>query len=120
MLMSCLAWAQYRVALPGYHYQFPRDYFAHPEFQTEWWYYTGNLQSAEGRHFGFELTFFREALARDQAIESAWTTEDLYFAHLAISDIDGRQYSIIVRANDNAGNNGIKTTLVTVPHAQGN
>jgi len=33
--------AQYRTALPGYDYEFPRDHFNHPEFQTEWWYYTG-------------------------------------------------------------------------------
>ena len=51
--------AQFRPALPGYRYEFPRDYFNHPDYQTEWWYYTGNLQSAEGHKFGFELTFFR-------------------------------------------------------------
>src|SRR5258706_14031583 len=40
---------------------FPKDHGAHPEFQTEWWYFTGNLASAEGRHFGFEFTIFRRA-----------------------------------------------------------
>ena len=38
-------------------------------------------------------------MARDQAIESAWTAEDLYFAHLAISDIDGRQFYRVERSN---------------------
>jgi predicted secreted hydrolase len=33
-------------ALPGYHFQFPRDHFNHPDFETEWWYYTGNLTSS--------------------------------------------------------------------------
>jgi predicted secreted hydrolase len=33
---------------------FPADFGAHDEFRTEWWYYTGNLQTAEARHFGFE------------------------------------------------------------------
>jgi predicted secreted hydrolase len=28
---------------------FPQDYGAHNDFQTEWWYYTGNLQAADGR-----------------------------------------------------------------------
>ena len=33
---------------PGYQYQFPRDHFNHPDYQTEWWYYTGNLHTADG------------------------------------------------------------------------
>ena len=57
----------YRVALPGYRFEFPRDHFNHPDFQTEWWYYTGNLKSTNGHRFGFELTFFRQALTRDPA-----------------------------------------------------
>ena len=51
--IACLG-ADYRLALPGYEYEFPRDHFNHPEFQTEWWYYTGNLRAADGRRFGFE------------------------------------------------------------------
>lgn len=51
----------YEVALPGYRYSFPRDYFSHPNYQTEWWYYTGNLQTSDGHRFGFELTFFAKA-----------------------------------------------------------
>ncbi len=57
--------AQYRTALPGYRYSFPRDHFNHPDFQTEWWYYTGNVKSADGRRIGFELTFFRQGVDRD-------------------------------------------------------
>src|SRR5690606_8135048 len=40
-------------------FRFPEDHGAHPEFRAEWWYFTGNVFSAEGRHYGFELTFFR-------------------------------------------------------------
>lgn len=50
--------AQYRKALPGYQYEFPRDHFNHPEFQTEWWYYTGNLRASDGHRFGFEADVF--------------------------------------------------------------
>ncbi len=57
----------YRLALPNYRFEFPRDHFNHPEFQTEWWYYTGNLRTAQGRRFGFELTFFRQAVGRQPA-----------------------------------------------------
>jgi predicted secreted hydrolase len=83
--------AHYKQAEPGYHYEFPRDYFSHPDYQTEWWYYTGNLKSANGRRFGFELTFFRQAVARD-ADTSPWHIHDLYMAHLALSDLNGHRF----------------------------
>src|SRR6202171_4633886 len=81
----------YRVAVTGYRYEFPRDHFNHPDFQTEWWYYTGNLHTADGRRFGFELTFFREAVSRDLTKVAAWEVQDLYLAHLALSDLSGGQ-----------------------------
>ncbi len=75
---------------------FPRDYGAHPEFQTEWWYYTGNLATAEGRRFGFQFTIFRRALAPTlPARASDWATNQIYFAHFAVSDIAaGRFYHL--------------------------
>jgi predicted secreted hydrolase len=91
--------AQYRVALPGYRYEFPRDHFNHPDFQTEWWYYTGNLKSADGHRFGFELTFFRQAVSRDAAKTAAWDVNDLYLAHLALSDLDGGKFYHTERTN---------------------
>ena len=91
--------AQYRTALPGYRYEFPRDHFNHPDFQTEWWYYTGNLKSTDGRRFGFELTFFRQAVSRDPAKTSAWEVQDLYLAHLALSDLDGGKFYHAERTN---------------------
>lgn len=91
--------AQYRSALPGYRYEFPRDHFNHPDFQTEWWYYTGNLKSADGRRFGFELTFFRQAVGRDPVKVAAWDVQDLYLAHLALSDLDSGKFYHAERAN---------------------
>jgi len=83
----------YRAALPGYHYVFPRDHFEHPEFRSEWWYYTGNLRSAEGKRFGFELVFFRQGRRREPPEkESPWRVDDLYLAHLALTDIDGKRF----------------------------
>ncbi len=81
----------YKQALPGYHYQFPRDHFNHPEYQTEWWYYTGNLKTEDGHRFGFELTFFRQGVARD-AKQGTWHMHDLYMAHFALSDISGHRF----------------------------
>jgi len=91
--------AQYRTAVPGYRFEFPRDYFNHPDFQTEWWYYTGNLKSASGHRYGFELTFFREALNRNPAQSATWDVKDLYLAHLALSDLDGRKFYHAERIN---------------------
>ena len=51
---------EYRMALPGYRYQFPRDHFEHADFRTEWWYYTGNVHARDGHRYGFELVFFRQ------------------------------------------------------------
>jgi predicted secreted hydrolase len=90
----------YRTALPGYRYEFPRDHFNHPEFQTEWWYYTGNLRAAGGRRFGFELTFFRQGVNRDQNKDSnVWDVQDIWMAHLALSDIDGQRFFHTERLN---------------------
>ncbi len=91
--------AQFMPALPGYRYEFPRDYFSHPDYQTEWWYYTGNLQTADGRRFGFELTFFREGVSRDPAKNSTWDLRDVYFAHFAVSDLDGKTFLHTERTN---------------------
>jgi predicted secreted hydrolase len=89
----------YRLALPGYRFDFPRDHFNHPDFQTEWWYYTGNLRTAEGRRFGFELTFFRRGVDREAASTSIWDVRDVWMAHLALSDIQGAQFLHTERLN---------------------
>ena len=72
---------------------FPRDHASHPEFRTEWWYFTGNLHDAEQRHYGFELTFFRIALAaQDVARQSAWGTNQIWMAHFAVTDTAGARF----------------------------
>jgi predicted secreted hydrolase len=68
---------------------FPQDHGPHPSFRQEWWYVTGNLDAASGERFGFELTFFRFALAPPQpaaAGASAWRAREIYMAHFAITD----------------------------------
>ena len=97
LAFTCRA-QDYTPALPDYHYQFPRDHFDHPDYQTEWWYYTGNLKAANGHRFGFELTFFRQGVSRDTNA-SVWHIHDLYMAHLALSDIGGRHFYHAERIN---------------------
>ena len=99
LLLLPVAAAQFRNALPGYRYEFPRDYFNHPDFQTEWWYYTGNVRSVDGRRFGFELTFFRQGVNRDLPKTQTWDVRDIYIAHLALSDLDGHAYYHAERVN---------------------
>ncbi|MDA0207204.1 MAG: carotenoid 1,2-hydratase [Acidobacteria bacterium] len=99
LLVALTAQAQFRQALPGYEFEFPRDHFAHAEFELEWWYYTGNLSTADGRRFGFELTFFRNAVERDQLVTSVWDVDQLYLAHFAISDVEGRRFFKAERLN---------------------
>lgn len=82
----------YRPALPGYHFQFPRDHAAHPEYQTEWWYYTGHLNSGT-RRFGFELTFFQVGIDPSlKSSRSAWALHTVYFAHFTITDENGQRF----------------------------
>jgi predicted secreted hydrolase len=76
-------------------FSFPLDHGPHPDFQTEWWYYTGNLQTAGGRRFGYELTFFRRALTpqpKSADDGSDWRASQIYLAHFALSDIETQEF----------------------------
>ena len=80
--------------------KFPADHGAHPDYRTEWWYYTGNLETEEGRPFGFQLTIFRRQISPPDARKtwpdppSGWRTQQVYLGHAALSDISGgRHYS---------------------------
>src|SRR5207247_829402 len=80
-------------ALRPREWSFPRDHGRHDGFKIEWWYFTGNLHDSTGHRFGYQLTFFRSAFVAN-AIDrpSPWGMSDIYFAHAAVSDIDGRQF----------------------------
>ena len=80
-------------AIDPYDWQFPQDFGAHPDFQTEWWYYTGNLATDDGRRFGFQFTIFRRAITPDAAdTESEWRTNQIYLAHFTVSDIENSDF----------------------------
>ncbi len=74
-------------------WQFPRDYGAHPEYRTEWWYFTGNLTDDAGGRFGYQLTFFRQGLRfRLPPKPNLWDVRDVYLGHFAITDIARNQF----------------------------
>lgn len=69
---------------------FPRDHGSHPDLRTEWWYITGHA-SADGRDFGFQVTFFRTRVDEAQGLESKFAAKQLVFAHAAVTDVQGRK-----------------------------
>ena len=81
-------------------WDFPTDFGPHPDYQTEWWYYTGNLRTKEGRRFGYQLTFFRRGLTPAQDAEgrdSAWGTYQVYMGHFALSDTTTENHYVFQR-----------------------
>jgi len=91
--------AEWRQAAPGYRFSFPRDHACHPEYKIEWWYYTGNLGSSDGRRFGFQLTFFRVGLDPAPANPSRWAVRDLFMTHFAVSAISDGKFHFAERLN---------------------
>ena len=85
-------------ALPNYTFDFPTDHGSHPSYRTEWWYYTGHLETSNGRRYGFELTFFRVGIARG-AQQTRWDLRDVMPAHFAITDVDGRAFRAYEKMN---------------------
>jgi len=77
---------------------FPLDHGAHPEYATEWWYLTGNLADSKGRYFGYQFTLFRLGLDKtNTSNESRWRSPEIYMAHLALTDIQGKKHHFAER-----------------------
>lgn len=105
LMVSLLGWtavaeplqwteAGYRIPTRDHAFRFPRDHGSHPEFRIEWWYITGHLRDDADHRFGFQATFFRYAMNPAGAVtSSAFGTNQIYLAHMALSDIgDNRFY----------------------------
>jgi predicted secreted hydrolase len=88
-LQAVSPWKQ---AAAGYTFAFPRDHASHPDYKIEWWYYTGNVKAADGRRFGYQVTFFRVGIDAAPANPSRWAVRDLFMTHLAVSDLRGGRY----------------------------
>ncbi len=73
--------------------QFPLDHGPHNDFATEWWYYTGNLTGDDGGQYGFQLTFFRSALAPGEPDRASdFATQQIYMAHFAVTSAPARRH----------------------------
>ncbi len=85
----------WRKAEPGWKFDWPRDHAAHPDFKTEWWYFTGNLRATDGRRFGYQVTFFRSGMrapGQRAAAKSRFVVDDVKFGHFTITDAGARQF----------------------------
>lgn len=84
-------------------FEFPADHGPHDGFRTEWWYFTGNLEASGGRHFGYQLTFFRVALGRSPMKRpSSWGANNIIMAHFALTDVEGDRFHYAERFSRSA------------------
>ena len=95
VFISSVARAEWRLALPGWNYEFPADHGSHPSFKTEWWYFTGNLRAkAGGEELGYQLTFFRQGVSDPSTSvpEAQFIQRDVKFAHFAVSEVSKKKF----------------------------
>jgi predicted secreted hydrolase len=100
--MNDQGWA---VAIPGYQITFPRDYFPHYRFRTEWWYFTGNLKTPDGRAFGYQVTFFRHGYRPRGSlgpVTSRFVMSEVKFAHFAVTDVSSEKFHFDSRVSRGA------------------
>ena len=99
-LLAPEPWQQ---AIGPWSWQFPRDHGAHPNFKTEWWYFTGNLRDAQAHRFGYQLTIFRQGIQFTPAqAQSKWAVRDFYFGHFTISDLAAEKFHVAERVSRGA------------------
>ncbi|MCX8109799.1 MAG: hypothetical protein N3D15_00915 [Syntrophorhabdaceae bacterium] len=96
-LLSHCYTSEWKQAIGKWVWEFPRDHGSHPEYKTEWWYFTGNLLDEKGKRYGYQLTFFRHSLKKspektDKNQKSPWTVDDIYLGHFAITDIQNKKF----------------------------
>ncbi|HVN24545.1 MAG TPA: lipocalin-like domain-containing protein [Syntrophorhabdales bacterium] len=91
---SAVTDADWKQAIGPWQWAFPRDHGSHPQFRTEWWYFTGNLADATGKRYGYQVTFFRQAvLKHPEDPQNAWSLRDLYLAHFTLTDAAAGRFS---------------------------
>jgi predicted secreted hydrolase len=94
----------YQLALPGRKLIFPADHYSHPDFKTEWWYYTGHLETESGKKYGYQVTFFRFGVRdRQKEMKEQPLFTELYMAHFALSDVAAKKFIFRERINRGYG-----------------
>jgi predicted secreted hydrolase len=69
-------------------WSFPQDHGSHPDYRTEWWYFTGNLADESGKQYGYQLTFFRQGIRTAPTDpDNPWSLRDVFLAHFTITNV---------------------------------
>ena len=93
-------------------FHFPADHGAHDAYRSEWWYFTGLVQSAGGKQYGYQLTFFRFSLINDaddrNSHSTAYRRSGLLMGHFALTDVAANAHTSFERlSRDGAGLGGV-------------
>ena len=109
----------FAVPRPGIRFEFPRDHGSHPEFGIEWWYLTGHLESAQGRRWGYQATFFRRAAPRTSpeaavATSASFGTGQVFLAHMALLEVSTGRFVHQERLNREGWDAGASTNRLEV------
>ncbi len=106
----------WKQAIGPWAWQFPRDHGKHADFKTEWWYFTGNLQDAQGRKFGYQFTIFRQGVQfKPVQVTSTWAVRDFYFGHFTLSDLSSGTFRVSEQVSRGAlGEAGASTERMDV------
>jgi len=70
--------------------QFPFDHGPHFNAVNEWWYFTGEVKTAEGKTLGFEFTIFKRLTSLPDNFS--------FLGHLALSDPEAAEHRYIEKA----------------------
>ncbi len=84
-LLASLPALAFDPVVPGREIRLPEDGGAHPGHRLEWWYVTGQLESARGP-LGFQVTFFRVRNPDAESNPSRFAPAQLLFAHAALAE----------------------------------
>jgi predicted secreted hydrolase len=102
-LLSASADPRFVRATEPREFVFPDDHGPHPDFQTEWWYFTGTLADESGGEYGYQLTFFRRALALEAPkLDSNWASSEFCMAHFTLSSAREQRFEARERFERNA------------------
>lgn len=73
-------------------FKFPDDFQPKTDFRNEWWYFTGNLETKDGRQFGYQFTIFRNSLSTKKTSQFSWESNEIYMSHFAVTDVEKNKF----------------------------
>jgi len=98
--------SEWKQAVSDRVWSFPNDHGNHPEYRTEWWYFTGNIRDEAGNRYGYQLTFFRQGIEHPsnkniklQKKDNPWSIRDVYLGHFALTDIEKKHFWYVDRTS---------------------